>query len=417
MSHLRRGWAERLDDAFQGASATTPQAVAEDEVFWEKVRQSFTLEPGLINLNHGYSPAPMGVVEAWVRESEHTNRAPLYWGRWPESATDPRREDVRRRAASLLGCTVEELALTRSTTEALQIVQLGLNLHRGDEVLSTSEDYWAMWNTWQQRVHRDAITYSEITLTAPYPSDEEIVDRFERVITPHTRVILFSHLTYLTGHIMPVREICKMARARGVRTIIDGAHAVAHIPVDLHTLGCDYYGTSGHKWLMAPLGTGFLYVRHELISELWPLTPAWDKIRDDIKKFEWVGGQSLAPHLAMAEALTFNERLGVERKAARLQYLKRRWAEHIVRNPRVRIFTDLSRARSCGLGSFTIDGIDAATLANYLLQNHRIMVFAFGRDQYDGPPGIRVAPNVFTSAREIDQFVDVLESVLRKGRL
>src|SRR6266581_2930525 len=407
----RPSWAERLDHAL-AALPRDAQAVAENEAFWHDVRQSFTLEPGLVNLNYGYSPSPTAVLVTLERETVRTNRAPLYWGHWPESATDPRREDVRRRAAALLGCDPEELALTRSTTEALQIV---LDLRRGDEVLSTSEDYWAMWNTWQQRVHRDGIVYSEVALSAPYPAPGEILSRFERAITPRTRVVLLSHLTFLTGHIMPVRDICRMARARGVRTIIDGAHAPGHIPVNLRALECDYYGTSGQKWLMAPLGTGLLYVRRDLIRELWPLTPAWDNVQNDIRKFEWVGGQSLAPHVAMADALIFHERLGTECKAARLHYLKRRWAERLGQHPRIRIFTDLAAGRSCGLGSFAIDGIDPAVLANYLLQRHRILVFAFGRNQYEGPPGIRVAPNVFTSVQEIDRFADVVETVLRNG--
>jgi selenocysteine lyase/cysteine desulfurase len=411
----RPGWVDRLDRVLAPIPSSDAQTIAQDEGFWHDVRQSFTLEPGLINLNYGYSPMPNTVLDRLERETERTNRAAQYWGHWPKNGTDARREEVRQHAATLLNCNTEELALTRSTTESLQIVQLGLDLRRDDEVLSTSEDYWAMWNTWQQRVRRDGIKYTEIVLASPYPAPGEIVARFERAVTPRTRAILLSHLTGLTGHIMPVREICHMAAKRDVRTIIDGAQAPGHIPVDLRTLGCDYYGTSGHKWLMAPLGTGLLYVRRDLIRELWPLTPAWEHVRDDIRKFEWVGGQSLALHLAMADALVFHERLGTQKKSVRLHYLKRRWAERFGRHPRIRILTDISAGRSCGLCSFAIDGIDSAALAEYLLQKHRILVFAFGKNQYEGIPGIRVAPNVFTSAGEIDRFSDAVETVLREG--
>lgn len=408
-------WAERLDDALAAAAQVDAQATVEDEAFWRRVRRAFVLELGLINLNHGYSPSPSAVLEALKREIERTNRAPLYWGRWPESAREPRREDVRRRVAALLGCDAEELALTRSATEALQIVQLGLDLEPGDEVLSTSEDYWAMWSTWQQRVRREGVVYKEVPLVAPYPPPEEIVARLERGITPRTKVLLFSHLTWLTGHILPVRDICRMARSKGVRTIVDGAHALGHIDVQVRELECDYYGASGHKWLMGPLGTGCLYVRRELIRGLWPLTPSWEEVRTDIRKFEWVGGQSPAAQIAIADALTFHERLGTERKGARLHYLKRRWAQRLGGHPRIRISTDLAAGRSCGLGSFSVDGIDHATLARHLVQRHQIFVFAFGREEYEGPPGIRVAPNVFTSAREIDLFADAVETILRAG--
>ncbi|MGH7427677.1 MAG: aminotransferase class V-fold PLP-dependent enzyme, partial [Candidatus Methylomirabilaceae bacterium] len=300
-------------------------------------------------------------------------------------------------------------------TEALQIVQLGLDLRPGDEVISTSEDYWAMWNTWQQRVRRDGITYSEIKFSPPYPAPEEIVARFENAITSRTKILLFCHITWLTGHILPVRDICVMARSKGVRTIVDGAHAVSHIPFRVRDLECDYYGASGHKWLQAPLGTGFLYVRREHIGDLWPLTPAWEKVRTDIRKFEWVGSRAPAGHNAIADALDFQERLGVERKAARLHYLTRRWAERLGPHASVRIFTDLNPARSCGIGALAVEGIDHQRLARHLLERYRILVLAFGKDEYDGPPGIRVAPNVYTSVREIDRFTEAMEAVLQTG--
>jgi len=212
-----------------------------------------------------------------------------------------------------------------------------------------------------------------------------------------------------------VREVCLIARSRGIRTIVDGAHGLGHIPVDVRQLGCDYYGSSGHKWLMGPLGTGFLYVRRELIPELWPLMPSFEQMGRDIRKFEWVGGQSLAGQVAMADALTFQERLGVDRKAARLRYLKRRWAERLARHSRVRLFTDLNPTRSCGIGSFSIEGVEHAAFAEDLLMRHRVLVGGFGKALYDGPPGIRVVPNVFTSAKEVDLFAGAVEAALRTG--
>jgi len=411
-SRWRAHAAEHVSELLASLPPCNAETLAQDEGFWHRVRGAFVLEPSLINLNHGLSPSPRAVLEAFARDIDRVNRAPLLHLIGPHEG---RREEVRARAAVFLGCDAEELAITRSATEALQIIQLGLELGPGDEVLSTNEDYWAMWNTWQQRVHRDGITYSEVKFSPPYPAPEEIVARFEQAITPRTRALLFCHMTWLTGHVLPVRDICVMARSKGVRTIVDGAHAVAHIPFRLRDLECDYYGSCGHKWLQAPLGTGFLYVRREHIRDLWPLTPAWEKVREDIRKFEWVGSSAPAAHNAIADALDFQQRLGVERKAARLHYLKRRWAERLGRHPAVRILTDLTLALSCGIGAFAIEGIEPETLARYLLERHRILVFAFGKDEYDGPPGIRVAPQVYTSAPEIDRFSEVVESVLRTG--
>ncbi len=280
--------------AFLGVSAAAAAALTGLEALWRGVRQAFVLDPGLVNLNHGYSPSPESVLNALEGTVRRINSAPLQFGHWPEEGPESAREAVRRRSAALLGCDPEELALTRSATEALQIVQLGLTLRAGDEVLSTDEGYWAMWNTWQQRVQRDGITHTVVPLGAPHPAPGEVVERFARAITPRTRVIMISHITWPTGHLLPVAEICRAARDKGVLTIVDGAHGPGQVPVDVRSLGCDFYGASGHKWLMGPLGTGFLYARRELVRDVWPLTPAWGS-REDVRKFEWVGGQSTAP--------------------------------------------------------------------------------------------------------------------------
>lgn len=404
----------RLSEATAADESIDPETFAGDEAFWHGVRRAFALEPRLVNLNHGYSPNPESVLDALDRAVRRISRAPLSFGHWPEEGPEPARESVRRRAAVLLGCNAEELALTRSATEALQIVQLGLTLRPGDEVLSTSEDYWAMWNTWQQRVQRDGVIHAEVRLGAPHPPVGEVVERITKAITSKTKILLIPHVTWLTGHVLPVAEICRAARERGVLTIVDGAHGPGHMPVDVRALGCDFYGASGHKWLMGPLGTGFLYVRRELIRDVWPLTPAWGP-REDIRKFEWVGGQSTAPVLALSDALTFHERLGVTRKAARFRFLRRRWTDRLGAQPRVRLLTSGDAGRACGIGSFAIDGIEPAALVRYLRERHRVLVRSFGVAEWDGPTGVRVAPNVFNSAAEVDRFAKAVEMAIRDG--
>jgi isopenicillin-N epimerase len=392
-----------------------PAVLAADESYWRAVRHEFDLEPGLINLNHGLGPTPRAVHEPLLAALVEHNRAPLHRPR--DGFAEGRREDARVAAARALGCDPEELAITRSATESLQIAQLGLDLAPGDEVLSTNEDYWAMWNTWQQRVRRDRVVYREIDLGAPHPDADEVVARFAAAITSRTRVLLFSHMTWGTGHILPAREICAMARARGVQTIVDGAHALGHIPLEVRALGCDYYGTAGHKWLSAPLGTGLLYVRRERIASLWPLTPAYhEDLHDDIRKFELVGSRSPAPHNAIVGAVEQLERIGVANKAARLRYLKRLWADRLSRHRRVHLVTDLADDRSCGIASFHLDGVEAGALADHLLRRHRILV-GTPEASYGGPPIVRITPNVFTSAEEIDALAAAVEEVLGAGRL
>lgn len=398
-----------------GALHGEPAAVASDERFWRDVRRAFALERDLVNLNHGLAPAPRDVQEALAAELDRVNRAPLFHMR--DAPAEGRREEARAAAARALGCDTEELAITRSGTDSLQIAQMGIDLKPGDEVLSTREDYWSAWNTWHQRVGREGIVYKEIDFGGPYPPPDEIVARFEEAFTPRTRVVLFCQVTWRTGHILPVRAICEAARSRGIRTIVDGAQGFGHVPFRVTDLGCDYYATSGHKWLGAPLGTGLLYVRRERIHDLWPPPPAYNEgaARDDIRKFELIGSRPPAFHNAITGAVQFLERLHVERKAERLHYLKRRWADRLARHERVHIVTDPAPGRSCGLASFHVDGVMSADLAQHLLDRHRILVGPPAENSWSGPPLVRIAPNVFTSVEEIDAFADAVEEVLHRG--
>jgi selenocysteine lyase/cysteine desulfurase len=240
----------------------------------------------------------------------------------------------------------------------------------------------------------------------------DLVSRFEAAITPKTRVLHVCHITNLTGQIFPIREICRLARARGIQTVVDGAHAFAHFPFKLSDLECDYYGTSLHKWLLAPIGTGFLYVRRERIEKLWPLTPAAESRKADIRKFEEIGTHPAAMHNAIAEALQFHQSIGSERKIARLRFLKNRWAERLAKHPRVRIYTSFDPAQSGGLANLGIDGLDMGKLGEHLWERHRIIVTPIKHDEYEG---LRVTPNVYTTLEEVDTFAAAVEQVLDKG--
>src|SRR5262249_15717461 len=219
----------------------------------------------------------------------------------------PNIESVRRKLAAEAGCRPEEMAITRNASEALQICQLGIDLKEGDEVITTNQDYGRMLDTWDQRARRDKIKVTKLSFPVPTTNLGELKTKFEQAITPRTKVLHFCHITNLTGQLFPVRDIARMARAKGIKTIVDGAHAFGHFPFKLSDLECDYYGTSLHKWLLAPVGTGFLHVRRENIEGLWPLTPANASKTKDIRKFEEVGTHPAANHNAIAEALAFHQ--------------------------------------------------------------------------------------------------------------
>ena len=397
-----------------GATVQRPDApattVAADEDYWREIQQAFTLDRTMINLNNGgVSPSPRVVHEAYKRYLDLSNQAPSYY-MW--QVVEPNVDAVRRQLAGEFGCDPEELAITRNASEALQIAQLGIDLQPGDEVVTTNQDYPRMLDTWEQRVRRDRIVLRKIAFPVPPASQADLADRLIGALSPRTKVLHFCHITNLTGQIFPVRDICRAARARGIRTIVDGAHAFAHFPFKADDLECDVYGTSLHKWLLAPVGTGFLYVRRPLVKSIWPLTPANEKQSDDIRKFEEIGTHPAAAHNAIAEALEFHQAIGVERKAARLRYLKDRWARRLESRPGVRILTSFDPAQSCAIGNLSLMGIDPHKLAAHMWARHRIFVTPIKHEEFDG---LRVTPNLYTTLNEIDTFSQAVEEVLAKG--
>jgi len=407
---LRNDALSRILPTLRGVDGRSAADVAQDEDFWREIQAAFDIDRGMINLNNGgVAPSPRVVYAALQRYLAISNQAPAItmWA-WIE----PEIETVRRRLAGNFGCDPEEMAITRNASEALEIVQLGMPLERGDEVLTTTQDYPRMITTWKQRERRDGIVLKQITFPVPPPSQDDLARRFEEAITPRTKVIHVCHITNLTGQIFPIKRICQMARGRGIEVIVDGAHAYAHFPFTHDQLDCDYYGTSLHKWLTAPIGTGFLYVRRAKIGKIWPMMAAPPEMNENIRKFEEIGTHPAANHNAIAEALDFLDGIGPERKAARLRFLRDRWAKRLERLPGVKILTPYDPAQSCGLASFTPAQLDVGKVASLLFDRHRIIVTPIAHPEFNC---LRITPNVYTTLAEIDRFADVMEDVLRKG--
>jgi isopenicillin-N epimerase len=407
---LRDDGLERVLRAVGPVAHRSPADVAADEDFWVQIQQAFTLDRTLINLNNGgVCPSPRVVLDAMRRYLELSNQAPVHH-MW--RLLEPEVESVRRQLAAEFGCDPEELAITRNASESLENVQLGLPLERGDEVLTTDQDYPRMNTTWDQRARREGIVVRLLPFQTPAPSPRYLVDLFANAIGPRTRVIHFCHVVNLTGQIFPVRDICRMARARGIRTIVDGAHAFAQFPFTQADLECDFYGTSLHKWLLAPIGTGFLFARRELINGVWPLMAAPASMDGNIRKFEEIGTHPAAMHNAIAEALAFHRAIGAERKAARLSYLRDRWMRRLATQPRVRLHSSFDASQAPGLANVGIEGVDPGQLTGHLWNTRRIIVTPIG---HPACTGIRVTPNVYTMLGEVDQFAEAMEDVIRNG--
>ena len=390
-----------------GPAAGSP----DDEDFWGEIQRAFDCDRSIVNLNNGgVSPSPTHVLDQMIRDLRFSNELPVIH-MW--QTLEPRIESVRRELAREFGCDPEEMAITRNASEANETMILGLDLKAGDEVIVTNQNYGRMITAWEQRARRDGIVLKQISIALPPPSAEYILDQFKAAVTPRTRVIEVTHITNLSGQIMPVRALVEWCRPRGIEVFVDGAHAFAHFPFTRDELGCDYYGTSLHKWLLAPIGTGFLYVRKARQKRLWPLMAAPESMDENIRKYEEIGTHPAANHNAISVALAFHQAIGGERKVARLRYLRDRWAKRVLReSDRCRVLTPLDSPLGAGIGLVHVEGLDPNALVGWMMEKHKIVVTPIVHAEFNG---LRVTPNVYTTTREVDLFAEKLLLAARQG--
>jgi len=397
-----------MQAALAAVKERTPEDIATDEDFWAHIRTEFTIDRGVLNLNNGYmSPAPRVVQEAQRRLNDSTNMGPYHT---MVRQLYPLVETARRRVAEAAGVDAEEIAITRNSSEALEIAQFGVELKRGDEVLTTNQDYGRMLTTFRQRERREGIVLKEISFPVPSPGMDLLVKRFEEAITPKTKLMMCCHITNLTGQIFPVKRIAALAHAHGIPLIVDGAHAFNQFPVNIAELDCDYYGVSLHKWTYAPCGTGFLYVRKSRIKDTWALMASSDRQDNDIRKFEEIGTHPASTFNAIPEAIAFNDSIGIARKTARLRYLRDRWANRLAQNPRVRIMHSKELDQSAGIGNIGFTDLDVRKVSDELQNKYTIFTAPIVHKEFSG---IRITPNIYTELSEIDYFSASVEKILK----
>ena len=407
---------EDIVAASQSVADRSPGDVAKDEFYWREIQLGFKLDRTLINLNNGFTcPTPRIVLESVWRYMEMINMLPVHYQRMVQRNI----QTIRRRMAAEFGCEPEELALTRGASESLQIAQNGIDLEAGDEVITTEQDYPRMLTTWDQRKRREGIKVTRFQFPVPTTQDD-LYQRFENAISPRTKVFHFCHVTNLTAQMFPVQRLARLARSKGIVTIVDGAHALGHFPFKLRDLECDAYGVSLHKWLLAPIGNGCLYVRRESIPKSWPLQAAPARQADDIRKFEAIGTHPWAIRAALGEALAFHQAIGAERKAARMRYLTMRYINALKKYPEFKVLSNIGEPPECwGVAASYIEGIDVRDLAKFLMDKYRIIVVPLiggvppnARFDYQA---IRVSPNVYTTLEEIDTFTMAMEDAIKNG--
>jgi selenocysteine lyase/cysteine desulfurase len=395
-------WSKNLQQALRNAEGISPADLASEEDFWYYIQQSFTVSPGLINLNNGgVSPAPRTVQEAVKRYYDLSNEAPSYY-MW--RILDQGREPLRKNLAKLAGCSPEEIAMNRNSSEGLETVIFGMQLNPGDEVVAAKQDYPNMINAYNQREKRDGIKMVWINLELPSEDEDYLVSQYVKAFTPKTKVVHITHIINWNGQILPVKKIAQEAHKRGIEVVVDGAHSFMHIDFKIPDLDADYFATSLHKWLYAPIGSGLLYVKKEKIRTIYPLfATSEDPLKDDIRKFENLGTRPFFIEQAIGKAIEFHDMIGSERKEKRLHYLKNYWMEKVKNVPKVKLYTSLHPKWGCAIGNVGVEGKKPTELDSFLMEKFRVHTVGI---IWENIYGVRVTPNVYTTTKNLDVLIE-----------
>lgn len=390
-------------------SFVDPYPVEEDD-FWKRIRQDYSLKPDYINLENGYyNIAPMPTLNKFVEHVKEVNYQGSYYMRTVQWGN---KKKIAGRLADWLGCSREELIITRNATESLDMIISGFPWREGDEAIYAEQDYGSMIDQFEMIGRRYGVKNKVISIPNHPESDDEIVALYESQITSRTKLIMVCHMINITGHILPVRKICEMAHGHGVEVLVDGAHCVGHIGLNIQDLNCDYYASSLHKWLSTPLGAGLLYVSKDKIPGIWPLFAEHDREETDISRLNHTGTHPVHTDLAIADAMDYLEVIGMERKEKRLRFLQRYWSERLRQVEGLIVNTPEAPERSCGIGNVGHKNMKPAALAKTLLDEFGIFTVAIDGA---GVHGCRITPNVYTTTTELDSFIAAMETLSTKN--
>ncbi len=380
--------------------------VARDEDFWAKVRSGYKLKPDYINLENGYYCfLPQEILEGYINHAREVNYQGSYYMR---TVQWDNKKAMAAKLAGLAGCSPDELIITRNTTESLDLVIGGIHWKAGDEAVMAEQDYGAMLNHFKLMEKRYGIVNKLVSVPNHPKSDQEIVDLYASAITDKTKLLMVCHMINITGHILPVRKICDMAHSKGVSVMVDGAHAFAHINYSIDDLDCDYYGTSLHKWLSVPLGAGFLYVKKGNVDKVWPLMAEGEREPGDIYALNHIGTHPVHTDLSISNSIDYYLKIGRERKEERLRYLQRYWTDQVRGKGNIVVNTPADPKLSCGIANVGIEGMKPHDLADTLMKKYKIYTVAI-----DGANvhGCRITPNIYTTPKELDVFVNALREL------
>jgi selenocysteine lyase/cysteine desulfurase len=394
-----------LHQNFAAAFPVTPlsqtlDAAGPEEDFWRQIRQAFAASPNLINLNNGgVCPAPRATMDALDYYNRMCNEAPSFY-MW--RTLDDGREPLRYNLAAAAGVSPDEIAINRNATEALNTIIFGLNLKAGDEVVLSKYDYPNMINAWKQREKRDGVKLVWVEPEYPSESEEYIIDAYVSKFSAKTRIVHLTHIINWNGQILPVRKIADRAHAAGIEVLVDAAHSFAVLDYKIPDLGCDYWGTSLHKFMCGPFGSGMMWIKKEKIPGIWPLLSNDKPDGDNIRKFESLGTRSFPIEMAIGYSLDLHNFIGGARKQQRLHFLKNYWMEQVRDVQGIRFYTSPKPEWSCAIGNFGFEGKKAVDISVELFNKWKIHSVAI---EWEKINGVRITPNVYTTTDDLDKLV------------
>ena len=372
-----------------------------EENFWKSIRKDYLLKKDYVNLENGYYCfIPQPTLNKYL---EHVKRINFEGSYYMRNQLDLDKRKTAERLSNLVNCDKDELAITRNTTESLDLIISGFPWEKNDEAIFAMQDYGSMQEMFKLTAKRRGIVNKIISVPNHPKNDEEIVSLYEQQITKKTKLIMVSHMINITGQILPVKKICEMAHSYNIDVLVDGAHCVGHIDVDIKDLNCDYYGSSLHKWLSAPLGTGLLFVKKEKISKIEPILAGHVHQRDNIMRLNHIGTHPVHSDLAINDAIDYLESIGIERKQNRLRYIQRYWSDKLRFKNNIIINTPTEIQRSCGIANIGVKNKTPDELSKILFNEYSIFTVAI---DYANVKGCRITPNIYTNEEELDYFVE-----------
>ena len=397
-------FANELTD-FNPISKTLPFIDNEDKL-WKTVRSHYTLKEEYINLESGYyNIIPNPILEHFINHVKHVNIEGSFYMR---KDLNKNKDRVTSELANLVGSSPDQIAITRNATESLDLVISGFPWKKGDEAIYAKQDYGTMKEMFEQISNRYGVVNKVISVPNHPKNDEEIVSLYESQITSKTKLIMVCHMINITGQILPIKKICEMAHNYGVEVMVDGAHCVGHFDFSIDDFNCDYYGSSLHKWLATPLGAGLLYVNKNKTHKIWPLLANGNTNKSDIKRLNHIGTHPVHTDLAISNSIDYLKWIGMERKENRMRFLQRYWSNKLRNVKNVIVNTPLDIDRSCGIGNVGLTNMSPSKMEDLLFEKYKIFTVAI---DYANVKGCRISPNIFTTTKELDSFVDAVKEL------